>query len=146
MVVTEKSAGGVVYRRTAGGVEMLLIRDRFGRITLPKGKEEPGETPEQTAVREIAEETGIEARVETLLDVTRYEYGKADGTRVEKTVRYYLLEAVGGELRAQREEIGDARWVTPGEAIRLQQAAGYPNNQAVFRKALELLGMPHERP
>jgi len=141
----EKAAGGVVYRRAESGFKMLLIRDRFGKITLPKGKEEPGETPEQTAVREIEEETGIRARIEELLDETHYEYEKADGTRVRKTVRYYLLEAVGGELAVQREEIGDARWVAPEEAIRLQQAAGYPNNHAVFRKALARLGALNER-
>lgn len=138
--MNEKAAGGVVYRRTEDGIWVLLIRDRFGKIALPKGKEEPGETPEQTAVREIAEETGIAARIEALLEETHYDYVKDDGTRVDKTVRFYLLAATGGRLRAQREEIGDARWVTPAEAVRLQREHGYPTNDGVLRKALARLG------
>ena len=141
----ERAAGGVVYRRTAEGAQVLLIRDRYGKIALPKGKEEPGETPEETAVREIAEETGIEARIEELLEETHYAYEKGDGTMVDKTVRFYLLEATGGALRVQQEEIGDAHWVSPEEAIRLQHAAGYPTNDGVFRKALARLGALNER-
>lgn len=144
-MLKEKAAGGVVYRDSGAGIEVLLIYDRFGKIGLPKGKEEPGETPDQTAVREIAEETGIMAEIVSLLEDTRYSYTKDNGQTVDKQVRFYLLKAVGGELAVQREEIGDARWVTPDEAIRLQQAAGYATNDGVFRKALAKLGVLNER-
>lgn len=135
----EKAAGGVVYRRTETGIELLLIHDRYGKMALPKGKEEPGETPEQTAVREISEETGIAADIESLLAETTYTYRKPDGQTVDKSVRFYLLQARGGQLKAQKEEINDARWVPLDEAIRLQQAAGYATNDRVFREALARL-------
>ena len=56
----EISAGGVVFRKVDGELQIQLIQDRYGKISLPKGKMEPGETIEQTALREIVEETGIE--------------------------------------------------------------------------------------
>lgn len=135
----ERAAGGVVYRRSDTGIDVLLIHDRYGKIALPKGKEEPGETPEETAVREIEEETGIVASIETMLEETAYTYRKPDGETVNKTVRFYLLQARGGELAAQVEEIRDVSWVPLEEAIRLQQAAGYATNDVVFREALARL-------
>ncbi|MBT9253898.1 MAG: NUDIX domain-containing protein, partial [Brockia lithotrophica] len=63
----EVSAGGIVYRRGARGPEILVIEDRFGRIAYPKGHLEAGETPEQAALREVEEETGIRGTIEGYL-------------------------------------------------------------------------------
>lgn len=59
MARTKFSAGGVVYRYHAGALQIQLILDRYGKHSLPKGKMEAGETIEETALREIREETGI---------------------------------------------------------------------------------------
>lgn len=137
----EVSAGGVVYRRVNGRLEIQLIRDRFGRMTLAKGKMEPGETIEQTALREIEEETGIVGRLEAPLAKTAYRYHSETKGTVDKEVHYFLVEAVGGTLRAQEEEIGGAGWYPPEEARRLQREAGYDNNDEVLDGALRLLGV-----
>jgi len=57
--VKEISAGGVVYRKEGDRLELLMIEDRYGKWTLPKGKQEAGEEVEETALREIREETGL---------------------------------------------------------------------------------------
>ncbi|XID95390.1 NUDIX hydrolase [Paenibacillaceae bacterium WGS1546] len=136
----EVSAGGVVYRKREGRLEIQIIRDRFGRTTLAKGKLEPGETIEQAALREIAEETGIAGAIVAPLESIAYEYEHDKFGRVLKEVHYYLVEADGGALQAQLEEIAGVDWHEPAEAWRLQRESGYDNNDAVLKKALEKLG------
>ena len=137
----EVSAGGVVYRREDGRIEIQLIRDRFGKITLAKGKMEPGETFEETALREIEEETGIRGRIVAPIDRITYSYTGKDNEMVNKEVHYYLVEAVSGSLKAQEEEIGGVSWHSPEEAWRLQREAGYGNNDRVLSAAFRLLGI-----
>jgi diadenosine hexaphosphate hydrolase (ATP-forming) len=137
----EVSAGGVVYRRADGRIEVQLIRDRFGKITLAKGKTEPGETIEETALREIEEETGIRGRIIAPIDRVTYRYTGKDNETVDKEVHYYLVEAVSGSLKAQEEEIGGVSWHSPEEAWRLQREAGYDNNDRVLSGAFRLLGI-----
>jgi 8-oxo-dGTP pyrophosphatase MutT (NUDIX family) len=138
----EISAGGVVYRYREGRLEVQLIQDRYGKISLPKGKMEPGETIEQTALREIVEETGIVGRIVNVLEVIKYAYTHQVHGVIDKEVHYYLVEAVGGELQAQVEEIRGVEWCTPDEAAHLQQSKGYANNQTVLSRALAQLGVP----
>ncbi len=69
----EISAGGVVYRKAGDDLQVQMIQDRYGKITLPKGKMEPGETVEQTALREILEETGIVGRIVKPLETITYQ-------------------------------------------------------------------------
>ncbi|GAB2703565.1 NUDIX hydrolase [Paenibacillus thermoaerophilus] len=136
----EISAGGVVYRNVPGGVEIQIIQDRFGRATLAKGKMEPGETIEQTALREILEETGIRGRIVEPLEVISYRYEHPTKGLVDKEVHYYLVEALDDRLTAQAEEISGVEWMTPEAAWRTQLASGYDNNDIVLRKALRRLG------
>lgn len=137
----EISAGGVVYRQRDGQLEIQLIEDRFGRMTLAKGKMEPGETIEQTALREIQEETGITGQLSEPLQVISYVYEHAQLGTVQKEVHYYLVEAGEGLLQAQVEEITGVAWYEPSTAWRLQLDAGYDNNDDVLRLALEKLGI-----
>jgi len=137
----EVAAGGVVFRRKDGAVEIQLIEDRFGKITLPKGRMEAGETPEETALREIAEETGIRGRIIRPLAVVRYKYETADRGTIDKEVHYFLVEAENGDLKAQVEEITGVAWYAPPEAWRLQQTSGYDNNSQVLAEAFEELGI-----
>jgi diadenosine hexaphosphate hydrolase (ATP-forming) len=134
----EKSAGGVVFRRLSGCVEILLIEDRYGHWTLPKGKQEPGETDEETALREIWEETGIRARIVSPLHTVQYQYEHPDKGMVDKEVVYFLAEADSWRMTPLLAEIRGAFWLSPDEAWQRQQEGGYGNNlpvlEAAFRK------------
>jgi 8-oxo-dGTP pyrophosphatase MutT (NUDIX family) len=77
---------------------------------MPKGHLEPGETTEQAAVREVAEETGILGRVIAPLGVIRFSFN-AENRRVRKTVHHYLLVAEGGELSDADDEVAAVEWV-----------------------------------
>lgn len=136
----EISAGGVVYRRGADGLEIQMIRDRYGKMTLAKGKMEPGETIEQTALREIREETGISGRLIEPLETIAYDYTHAQLGLVHKEVHYFLVEAEAGEHQAQLEEIHSVEWLPPEQAWAMQKNAGYDNNDSVLRRALQALG------
>lgn len=91
------SAGGVVYRLNGNRIEFVICgRDSDGVWGLPKGTPDPGESLEQTAVREVTEETGLDVRVVDKLGVIEYWFSR-EGTRYHKWVHYYLMEAVGGD-------------------------------------------------
>lgn len=137
----EIAAGGVVYRRRSDdGLEIQLIEDRFGKITLAKGRMEAGETTEETAVREIEEETGIRGRIVEKVSVVHYAYEMEGRGSVDKEVHYFLVEAAEGELQPQVEEISGVAWYAPQEAWQLQLDRGYENNHEVLGLALSLLG------
>jgi 8-oxo-dGTP pyrophosphatase MutT (NUDIX family) len=137
----ETAAGGVVYRKRGDAVEIQLIEDRFGKITLAKGRMEAGETVEETALREIKEETGLTGRIVEPISVIRYQYQAASRGTIDKEVHYFLVEADEGQLRAQLEEISGVAWYGPHEAWRRQLASGYDNNRAVLARALDILGI-----
>lgn len=139
MAITEISAGGVVYRKQGDQLEIQLIQDRYGKVSLAKGKMEAGETVEQTALREIWEETGITGRIVAPIDVIRYQYEHAQHGTVDKEVHYYLVEAESGSLQAQVEEIRGVSWFTPEEAWRQQKEFGYDNNDSIVQQAFERL-------
>ena len=110
------SAGGVVYRPTAGGAEVAIVRvGPKGRWQLPKGLVDEGEEPEETAVREVREEAGVEARVAAPLDVIEYWYvgNDRDGRRVRfhKFVHLFLLEYVSGNVADHDHEVDEAKWM-----------------------------------
>jgi 8-oxo-dGTP pyrophosphatase MutT (NUDIX family) len=113
----ELSAGGVVVRRMQGRSWVAAIRPHGrprGHWALPKGLVDPGERAVETAVREVREETGLEARVVRKLDDMRYVYTR-DGRRIFKVVLYWLMHPVGGRLgaidEAMRIEVEEARWL-----------------------------------
>jgi len=136
--VEETSAGGLVVdllgepRRAA----VIARRNRAGRVEwcLPKGHLEDGETPEQAAVREIAEETGIEGRVLSSLGIIDYWFS-AEGRRIHKLVHHYLLEATGGELTIEGDpdhEAIDVAWVALDD---LGARLAFPNERRIAREA-----------
>lgn len=112
--VDETSAGGLILDRRSGVARAALIarHDRRGRLvwSLPKGHLEQGETPEQAAVREVEEETGIRGRVLGHLGTIDFWF-VAEQRRVHKTVHHYLLEAEGGELSDDDVEVVEVAWV-----------------------------------
>jgi 8-oxo-dGTP pyrophosphatase MutT (NUDIX family) len=118
----ERAAGGVVYRKSGGGVEVAIAeqRDRVTSaptIRLPKGRIDPGESLEQTALREVAEETGLRTRIVESLGSTRYVYDEPHA-RVSKEVHYFLLEWLEGEARPADGEMEHVYWCSLDEAAR----------------------------
>ncbi len=116
---TATSAGGIVIRYEAG-VPHLVVgarrRERDGQTwTLPKGTPKSGETTEETAIREVAEETGLEVRITAPLSSISYAFVQS-GTRIHKTVHYFLMEPTGGDLAMHDHEFDQVRWVAFDEA------------------------------
>jgi 8-oxo-dGTP pyrophosphatase MutT (NUDIX family) len=136
---SEVSAGGVVYRRSDEGVEVVLAarRTRRGDLAwgLPKGLVEPDETPEQTAVREVQEETGLEAEVEASLGEIRYFY-VWEGVRIRKAVHFFLMRATGGDVSRHDDEMEDVRWFPLSVTLR---RAAYKGEREVLQRAAERL-------
>ena len=112
-----------------------MIRDRFGRWTLPKGRLDPGETAREAAIRETREETGLRIEIEETLGRTHYTLCR-DGESLCKTVWYYLARTSEDELQPNIGEISDARWVTYETFL---DHCDYGNNRKIYRRALEIL-------
>jgi len=133
----ETSAGGLVYRERPR-LEFLMILDRYGRWTFPKGGIENGETPETAALREIKEETGIEGAADRELARVDYTYWHPRKGRVEKTVIFYLVRYLSGRPRPQEGEVAAAEWLSPEEAA---ARAGYEGYDRLVAEAARIIGI-----
>jgi 8-oxo-dGTP pyrophosphatase MutT (NUDIX family) len=115
------SAGGIVVRASSTEPQILLGKRRRERDgvtwSLPKGTPNKGESLEQTALREVTEETGLEVEIVEAAGAIEYWFVLA-GTRYHKTVHFYLMEPTGGELAAHDHEFDEVRWFPLGEAER----------------------------
>ncbi|HEV8633193.1 MAG TPA: NUDIX hydrolase [Chloroflexota bacterium] len=138
------SAGGVVYRpKSPTGYQIALVgRSSQGTWGLPKGTPDDGESLEQTALREVAEETGIAPRLVAPIGSIQY-YFVARNTRFRKVVHFYLMEAVGGDVSQHDHEYDLVEWFDLDEAI---DRLSYPNEAEMVRGARAmLLGAPARR-
>jgi 8-oxo-dGTP diphosphatase len=129
----EHSSGGAVISFREGQPLVALIATR-GRLRwgLPKGAVAEGETSEQAALREVNEETGLEARIVRMLDTIEY-YFRAGDTLIHKRVDFYLMLFTGGELRPQLSEVDDVEWVLLPEAI---ERASFESEKKLLETAL----------
>lgn len=103
--------------------------------SLPKGTPDDGETPEQTALREVREETGLLVSILDEVGDIHYRFAR-DGRRIDKTVRYYLMEATGGDLADHDHEFEEVRWVGLGEAEAL---LSFPTERKILARAVPVL-------
>ncbi len=126
--------------RRQGGVSSgaLIGRlDRRGRLrwSLPKGHIEAGETTEQAAVREVAEETGISGRITARLGSVEYTF-VAKGRRIHKRVHHFLMEMVDGELSDADIEVSEVAWVPIDE---ITERLAYAGERRLAQRAAQLL-------
>lgn len=129
------SAGGVVLRQVGGRIQVVLVGQiAKGIWGLPKGGPSEGESLAETAARETAEETGLDVRVLGPIDSIDYWF-VAGGKRVHKTVHYFLMEPVGGDLSRHDVEYDRVEWVTLPEGY---SRMSYANEVAVVQKGVQL--------
>jgi 8-oxo-dGTP pyrophosphatase MutT (NUDIX family) len=132
------SCGGIVFRQADDGVELILgRRSREGdRVTwsLPKGTPAGAETAEQTALREVAEETGLEVQILAPVGPIQYFFTQG-GRRIHKTVHYFLMAATGGDMAAHDHEFDEVRWLPIAEARALMS---FPTERAIVERALAI--------
>lgn len=133
----ETSAGGVVYRMVDGAPLYLLIRDSYRNWGFPKGHVEEGEAPDDAAMREVSEETGltdlvVRGQIETIDWHFRFR-----GKLIHKICHFYLMETVESSTSPQRTEgITACRWLPFAAA---EELISYANARDVLRKARALV-------
>jgi len=138
----QQAAGGVVYRRRAGGIEFLLGEQRdwntgADNVRLPKGRVDPGESLEQTALREVREETGYAVELRAPLGESRYRFRVVGEDRVvDKRVTYYLLRDLGRPPDPPDGEMQRVFWCPPAEAI---ERLSFENEREAAARALAWL-------
>jgi 8-oxo-dGTP pyrophosphatase MutT (NUDIX family) len=135
-VKEQVSAGGVIFRREGGEVEVALTgrQDEKNWIwALAKGLLEEGEEPDTAALREVREETGLEGRILQKLGVINYWfYSRYDRARIHKTVHFYLMECVSGETEDHDFEVDEVRWFPLAEA---KERLAYEGEKEIMAKS-----------
>jgi 8-oxo-dGTP pyrophosphatase MutT (NUDIX family) len=121
-----RAAGGLVRRNGRGTMRLAIVhRPGYDDWSFPKGKVDRGETLEQTALREVEEETGLRCKLVAPLGCTAY----SDHKGRDKVACYWLMDVVGGRFRAG-SEVDEVRWVTVEEALEL---LSYRRDRALLR-------------
>ena len=138
-MIKEHSTGGVVYKLKVYKQQILWLISRhsgYHKWVLPKGIVEEGETSENAALREVLEETGIKAEIIGKIDFeVKYKYQKV-GVLVDKTVEFYLMKYVSGDVKNHSWEMEEVRWMIGEEAIKLLE---FPGEKKVLKKAIDLV-------
>jgi len=133
----EKSCGALVVRRGANENELLLIKHNGGHWAFPKGHVEANETEEETAYREVQEETGLSVKIDTRY---REMVTFSPAPRTLKDVVYFAATVVSGVETPQLSEVSAVRWVPFSEA---QRYITYENDRGLFEKLKVFLDKYH---
>ena len=129
------SAGGAILRKNNKQTEVLIC-ERFSEniIALPKGKPNEGEDEEETAVREVREETGINAIIKSKIKDIFYSFESSDGI-INKKVSFFLMEKIDGEISNHDDEFDKVYWENWDSAL---NKLSYQGEKDVLEKAIEL--------
>lgn len=126
-----------MFREGVEGVEIALVRRwATNLVALPKGKVESGEALREAAVREVREETGLEAQIVHELGTVEYSFIDTAGERVDKVVHFFLMTLTGGDLSLHDGEFDEAGWFHLAEAQRLLT---HQNQMHIIHRAAELI-------
>lgn len=131
---TQVSAGGVIFRRNKELIEIAMVSTKNGAVwCLPKGLIDRGEKPEETAVREVKEETGLNGKIiEKLGEITYWYYLKEENVKCKKTVHFFLMEFMCGDISEHDWEVDTVSWFPLDEAIK---KATYKGEREILKKA-----------
>ena len=146
-LIEMESMGGVVARVSGDAVEVVIcgFDAQPGNIVwgLPKGTPEDGETREQTALREVTEETGLQVGIERFIGSIDYNFERyGDGAACHKVVYFYLMSASGGDLSLHDHEFDYVRWLPAAEAM---NTLTYDNEVRIVENALLLISKQEAR-
>lgn len=132
----ETSAGGIVYKKEEAQIHILLVQHSAHHgWGFPKGLIDPGEDPKTTALREVNEEGGVQAKIVSELPPTEYFY-QFEGQKIKKKVTYYLMEYLSGDIGDHDWEMEAADWV-PQEKVEDQLT--FKSDKEIFQKAKNLI-------
>ena len=138
----QTSAGGVIYKKNDGSIQIVLISVRNGQAwCLPKGIVDKGETTEETAVREVREETGLNGRIiDALGEINYWYFVREENIKCRKKVYFYLMEYVSGDTADHDFEVDEAGWFPLEIAL---EKVSYKGDRMVIEKAIEKLRTLH---
>ncbi len=132
----EESAGGIVFKKEDDEIFILVTQhSQHHGWVFPKGLIDEGENVKSTAIREVAEEGGVEAKIIQALPPTEYFY-QFEGEKIKKKVTYFLMEYVSGDPGDHDWEMEDAQWI-PIE--KTKEKLSFKSDQSVFQKAEKLI-------
>ena len=134
------SSGGVIFRRHNNTVEIAMVAIKGGNVwCLPKGLIDKGEVPERTALREVSEETGLKGRIiEKLGEITYWYYIKNDNAKCRKTVHFFLMEYLSGDIADHDWEVDTVSWFIIDDA--LKQAKHKGEREMIMKARESLIG------
>ncbi|NLC32109.1 MAG: NUDIX domain-containing protein [Clostridiales bacterium] len=113
----EKSCGAIVFRQQDNQLEVLLLKHRAGHWDFPKGHMEAGESEQETALREVLEESGLTVHIDDTGFRRVIRYSPSRG--ISKQVVFFIARYVGGRLTPQHTEVDQAWWLDPKDALTL---------------------------
>lgn len=138
-MIKQYSAGGIVYKKDSDGTKILVSKHsgHHGWV-FPKGligDHIEGEEKEATAIREVKEETGVEAKIEKPLSPVTYWY-EFEGEKIEKTVYYFVMLFLGGDISKHDWEMEEVEWLDVSE---VEDRLTYPSDKEVWKEAIKLI-------
>lgn len=132
------SAGGVVYQKNPELQILVSKHSQHHGWVFPKGligDHEEGESKEQTAIREVKEETGIDGEIERELAPVEYFY-EWENEKIKKTVYYFIMKFIGGNINEHDDEMEEVEWIAPSE---VESRLTYPSDRKVWIEAKQFL-------